>query len=192
MYYHCELESNKTNPKQMWNTLRTVLLIGKQKSNGTSDIEKVKCNNVELNQPFQIAQQFNDHFLSIGTKLANWISTNEDKYLSFLTNRISSSIVLIPPTPNDVYNRIFSLKTKKYVNQILPSYFLKTGTSVLSSYLALLISNTFNSGIFPDILIVARMVPVFKSGSKSDINNYRPISVLPCLSKYLKKSFWPD
>jgi len=80
MYYQCEIESNKTNPKQMWNTLHTVLPNG----NGTNDIQKVKCNNVGLNQPFQIVQQFNDYFSSIGTKLANQTSTN-DKYLSFLT-----------------------------------------------------------------------------------------------------------
>jgi len=120
-------------------------------------------------------------------KLANQISTNEDKYLFFLTNRISSSIVLIPPTPNEVYNTSFSLKTKKNVNQILPFYFLKTGASVLSPYLAQLILNAFNYGIFSDILKVARVVPMLKSGSKSDVNNYRPISVLPCLSKIFEK-----
>jgi len=48
MYYQCEIESNKTNPKQMWNTLRTVLPNDKQKGIGTNDIQKVKCNKLNL------------------------------------------------------------------------------------------------------------------------------------------------
>jgi len=42
----------------------------------------------------------------------------------------------------------------------------------------------YNKGIFPDDLKVARVVPAFKSG---DDSNYRPISILPCLSKLLER-----
>ena len=45
----------------------------------------------------------------------------------------------------------------------------------------------FNFGVFPDALKIAAVTPVYKSDDKSKVTNYRPISVLPCLSKILEK-----
>ena len=42
-------------------------------------------------------------------------------------------------------------------------------------------------GCVPDDLKVARVTPIYKSGSKDDFSNYRPISVLPICSKILEK-----
>ena len=42
-------------------------------------------------------------------------------------------------------------------------------------------------GIVPDELKIARVVPIFKSGDKALFSNYRPISVLPCFSKFLER-----
>ena len=41
--------------------------------------------------------------------------------------------------------------------------------------------------IFPDDLKIAHVTPVFKGGDEKDLENYRPISVLPCFSKILEK-----
>ena len=50
---------------------------------------------------------------------------------------------------------------------------------------------TFNASLqnvtFPDELKIARITPLFKNGSDSDLGNYRPISVLSCFSKILEK-----
>ena len=45
----------------------------------------------------------------------------------------------------------------------------------------------YNFGIFSDALKIAAVTPVYKSDDKSKVTNYRPISVLPCLSKILEK-----
>ena len=42
-------------------------------------------------------------------------------------------------------------------------------------------------GIFPESLKIAKVTPVFKSGDNSLLGNYRPISVLPVLSKVLER-----
>ena len=42
-------------------------------------------------------------------------------------------------------------------------------------------------GRFPDCLKVARITPIFKGGNKNDLGNYRPISVLPVISRVLEK-----
>ena len=46
---------------------------------------------------------------------------------------------------------------------------------------------SLKEGIFPKSLKNARVVPVFKNGDLSTISNYRPISILPCLSKLLER-----
>ena len=42
-------------------------------------------------------------------------------------------------------------------------------------------------GVFPDLLKIAIISPVFKTGDTAGISNYCPISVLPCFSKILER-----
>ena len=43
------------------------------------------------------------------------------------------------------------------------------------------------NGIFPSDWKMAKVTPIFKNGSKSDLNNYRPISVIPTVAKIFEK-----
>ena len=56
--------------------------------------------------------------------------------------------------------------------------FLKTIGDYMSEPLAFLVNDSFVSGNFPEKLKLARITPVFKKGSRFDIDNYRPVSVL--------------
>ena len=42
-------------------------------------------------------------------------------------------------------------------------------------------------GIFPDSRKIAKVTPIFKSGAKDNVSNYRPISILPVFSKVLER-----
>ena len=46
-----------------------------------------------------------------------------------------------------------------------------------------LLDSSLQSGVFSDLMKIAIVSPVFKTGDTADISNYRPISVLPCFSK---------
>ena len=46
------------------------------------------------------------------------------------------------------------------------------------------------SGIFPDDWKCARATPLFKQGEASDINNYRPISVISVIAKVFQRIFY--
>ena len=46
---------------------------------------------------------------------------------------------------------------------------------------------SIKQGIFPDRLKIAKVTPIFKSGAKDNVSNYRPISILPVFSKVLKR-----
>ena len=53
------------------------------------------------------------------------------------------------------------------------------------------LTDTFNlfiiSNEVPDQLKIAKVIPVFKNGDRSQVNNHRPISVLPCFSNLLER-----
>ena len=65
--------------------------------------------------------------------------------------------------------------------------FVQLAAEVFAPALSLLFIACFDNGFFPTGLKEAKVVPVFKSGDKQKLTNYRPISILPCLSKILEK-----
>ena len=54
-------------------------------------------------------------------------------------------------------------------------------------YLAKIINVSFTTGFVPNMLKIAKVCPIYKNGDKININNYRPISVLPSFSKIYDK-----
>ena len=64
---------------------------------------------------------------------------------------------------------------------------MKDIKKTISKPLSHLINLSFNSGTFPSILKIAKVIPVFKNGSRLNVDNYRPISLLSNLSKVLEK-----
>ena len=46
------------------------------------------------------------------------------------------------------------------------------------------------SGIVPDELKIARVIPLLKSGDRSLFTNYRPVSVLPAFSKIFERAIY--
>lgn len=54
-------------------------------------------------------------------------------------------------------------------------------------FLVQFINQTFESGVFPDVLKIARVSPLYKAGDSENMNNYRPVSVLPSISKIIEK-----
>ena len=58
----------------------------------------------------------------------------------------------------------------------------------ISTSLAFIINESFRHGIFPEQLKLAVIVPLLKKGTKTDIGNYRPISLLSSISKIFEKS----
>ena len=44
-----------------------------------------------------------------------------------------------------------------------------------------------SQGVFPSACKVAKLKPLFKKGKKTDPSNYRPISLLPVISKIIEK-----
>ena len=69
----------------------------------------------------------------------------------------------------------------------ISAQFVKDAREILCNPLAAIFHSSFKMGIFPAIWKIARINSIFKSGSKSDMGNYRPISVLSVFSRLLEK-----
>ena len=64
---------------------------------------------------------------------------------------------------------------------------MKIAPDILCPSISYVINKSLASGIFPQPWKEAKISPIFKNGSKDDVNNYRPISILPTLSKIIEK-----
>ena len=79
-------------------------------------------------------------------------------------------------------------RQKSTIIDNLPPGLLKDSDSIISKPLCDIINLSIRSGKFPSSWKVAKVTPIFKSGSRSLPENYRPISVMSIASKFLKKA----
>ena len=95
---------------------------------------------------------------------------------------------LKPPRHRVVFNIIHSLRLRKSSgHDNIDSYFIRIACDVLKPYLTYLFYLSLEFGIFSDCLKTAKIIPIFKAGPKTEINNYRRISLLSNFSKILEK-----
>lgn len=182
-----ELEENKRNSRLLWKALKKLNPTGKSKSTEASldgnEHQKLK----------EKANSFNSHFISIASSIIQE-SQPTDVDLSHIKTFVDER------KPDSVDFKI-PLLDAKLLNELiksLPSN-VATGLDGVSAPLLKLIAPTIldsivkvmncsiQSGICPAALKMARVTPVHKAGSNTDPNNFRPISVLPIISKLLER-----
>ena len=69
----------------------------------------------------------------------------------------------------------------------LPPGLLKDSAKEISSLLCYILNRSINTGVFPSWWKIAKVTPVCKSGCVKEIENYRPVSILPVVSKVMEK-----
>lgn len=96
---------------------------------------------------------------------------------------------IMTPTNDIKVNKILSTLTNSKAKDIygLDTAFLKTHKESLTVPLTKVLNKSINESIFPSALKLAIVTPVYKSGDKQEVNNYRPISILPVISKVIEK-----
>ena len=102
---------------------------------------------------------------------------------------VNKSMVLTDVTSTEVRNVIASLKNSSSGHDEFPPFVGNSCVDAFIEPLTHLINLSLRSGVFPSELKLAKVVPIFKAGDTSAINNYRPIFVLSFFPKFLKKLF---
>ena len=108
--------------------------------------------------------------------------------MSYLRNRVNINFTITPTTNAEVMTILLLLDDNKSIGiSSIPTKLLKIAAPIIVPYLVSIINLSFIKGTFPKLMKLAKILPIFKSGSRSDVNNYRPISLLSVFSKILEK-----
>ena len=181
-YYSHQLEMHKTDISRSWKILKNI--IGKHSCRSKPTMH-FNINNESVSNSTDIADSFNNFFVSIGPQLAENISC-ETNPLTYVNN-IERSIVILDVTCEEIKGVIHSLNNSSSGWDEIPTFLVKKCVDSFIEPLTYLVNSSISEGIFPSELKLARVVPIFKSGDPSLITNYRPISVLNFFSKVFEK-----
>ena len=188
-YYQQKIEEcEKTNPKATWRLINN--LTGKShKSNYVTEIE---LDNGSVVSGSDISEAFNDYFINIGPKLAaestsNSINNDVDKYLK--NSKLNLPFFNFSDISiEDVLSTLKHLQTSKSTGlDNIPAKMLKIAAHVIAPSLTYIFNLSVSTGIFVDDWKDARVNPVYKEGCHRNIGNYRPVSILPIVSKVFEK-----
>ena len=134
---------------------------------------------------YEISNAFNNFFVSIGPKLASNIHSSINPLAYIIP--VQNSMYMPELSENDVKNIILSLKKSAAGWDNFPTFMAKQCIDGYISPLTSIINKAITQGIFPREFKLARVIPIFKSGDKQDVSNYRPISILTFFAKVFEK-----
>ena len=185
-HYSKYFEDNKRNCKAVWNGINEIIY-SKSKTNAW-ETNCLLINGKAVSQPKDIAEHFNDYFTSISKELQKHIPPTKRNFSNYLKNPIAKSFFLTPTTPEERFDLIQTLSLNKSTGpNSIPTSVLKKIKNEISIPFSAIINNSFENGIFPNLLKSAQVIPVFKNGSRLSCNNYRPISLLSSIGKTIEK-----
>lgn len=173
----------KNNMKKTWGSINQVL--NRNFSNSALP-EKFSINKNPTSDKKIIANAFNDFFVGIGENLATSMGDPQSgvNFEHFLKNKPSSTFKISAITADTVLKNIESLKKKNsYGHDFISTKLLQSVKHELCDPIAFLVNQSFLQNKFPDLLKLAKVIPVFKKDNPQLIDNYRPISLLPAISK---------
>ena len=91
-------------------------------------------------------------------------------------------------TPIQVYDILKKLLNSKATGIYeIPNKILKACSDIISPHLSQIFNISLTTTCYPDSLKFAKVAPVYKGGDKDNLDNYRPISVLPTVARVFEK-----
>ena len=186
MHYKIKFDKYKNDIKGTWGVIRDIL----NKTHSKKDYpEQFNLNGVHESNRIIIANNFNEYFTNIGEELASKITDPVGKsHTDYLHSPCESRLNFTTVNENVVAKIIESLKTKSSCGDDgLSTKLLKEIKNEICSSITLIVNQMITTGIFPDSLKIAQIIPIFKKGDIEIIENYRPISILPAISKIFEK-----
>ena len=168
----------------MWKELGD--LLSRTKRTKGNPISKLIVNNVEITKGKDIANTLNKDFTNIGKNLAEKIVPKQNlTFNTYLTDPIANSLYLRPTDSDEILKEINRLKTKAILD--IRVSLLKHVKQEIVNGLVIIFNKSFEEGRFPEMLKIAKVIPIFKGENPTDPNNYRPISLLSIFDKLLEK-----
>jgi hypothetical protein len=151
-----------------------------------------------MDHHYTITESLNNYFLTTAhkintsnTKFDQIIHVDPHKYLNYLSRAFKTpfpKINLNYTSTTEIENIIKSLKSKNSngYNEISVKI-LKISIPFISSPLTYICTRVLSTGVFPSRLKYSEIIPLFKYGDRTNMTNYKPISLLLSFSKVVEK-----
>ena len=173
--------------KKTWKTIDETLNRRKNKSKFPSEFI---VNNRSIADQKEIADQFNIFFSSIGSTLSDSIEIADSTldFTDYLNNPTEHHFNFNTITESETLSIINKLKNKNSSGKDeISNKLLKSIKDEIAKPLTIIINQSLKTGVFPDALKIAKVKPLYKKGDNFCLNNYRPISLLPTISKIFER-----
>ncbi|CAB4022158.1 Hypothetical predicted protein, partial [Paramuricea clavata] len=174
------------DPKQSWKLINNLL----GKNNKSNNISQLKVEDVIISDDIKIAESFNDFFVNIGAKLANEIEINSTDFTSLqsVPFRPDIQFKFSEISTHEVCLQLRNLKTSKSTGiDTIPARALKIAAEIISPSLTWIFNLSIKTGIYVEEWKKAWVLPIYKSEDRQKCENYRPISILPIISKIFER-----
>ena len=181
LYYKKQFALNKQNIRETWSLANQVCGRGRPQM-GIGEIENCKT---DLDK----ANAFNTFYKNIAPELAAKIPPSIKPFNEYLPkNDHISEMKFTKISPGGVIKILSKMQNKSsYSHDFISNKLLKCVSNEIASPVAHLINISLTTNYVPPDWKTAKIVPIFKSGNPAETTNYRPISLLPTLSKILEK-----
>lgn len=176
--------NHKNKTKAVWSVIKSEL--GTKVSN--QEITKINIEGNTTVSPAQIPEFFNDFFINVAKSDVN-VTDYQNKVNHFGLDENSEPLTkFLKVSVKDVKNTILALKNTNSTGwDGIPTNVIKAVHNIIANPLAQVINQCLEEGCFPEVLKYAEVKPLFKKGSRQVMGNYRPISILPVISKIFEK-----
>ena len=171
--------------KGTWNVINSVL--GRNK---TKEIFKLSVKGKEEKNKCRLATEFNSYFSNVPENLVKQIPDCKWRkpFHRYLGSPNKKKFIFQPTKPQEILDIVKNMagKTSSGWDNI-PQKIIKSSPFNIITALSHIFNLSLKQGIFPEQMKLAKVKPIFKKGSKLNIENYRPISLLPVFSKILER-----
>lgn len=182
-YMDFQINSSLGNPKKMWGHINE-LILNRQNTHSHQSFA-VNINGVQVSDESIISEAYNEYFINVCDSIIHgWNGSTLDSD----TLNSTSTFEFTPVCENQLSKHIDNLNiiSSSGIDGISANFLKKNKGFYLSKYTEL-VNNCIETCSFPDCLKTAKVVPIYKSGLKTTITNYRPVSVLNVASKPFEK-----
>jgi hypothetical protein len=194
-YYKQMFDMRSNSIKQLWTNLNIVCSFkNKRKRN---NIAQLNVGDNLSSDATEISNYINRYFANIGNDLQKKFenshsgvrSSDANEFWQYCNNSINKSMFVRPVDAAEVMHLICQLNGSKSPgpDDIGPRL-IKDSATALCQPLVHIFNLSFTTGIVPDQLKIAKVIPVFKKGDSKLASNYRPISLLSIFDKLLERA----